>query len=128
MSTIGLLTVATLLFLSAKTPRAELRMYVDPQIGRVPFVVSAQGMKLLDPLREWVCPQFILDWGDDTGGTVYDATYEDRACDPYAFEQPDHWSMVGRNHWYRRPGSYEVRLMVKAQGKTMAKRVAVVAL
>lgn len=122
--------LALLVFLlataSPKPPKAVLTIYVSPQVALrsagQPAVVRAEGMSLKDPLREWLCPTFTLEWGDDSGRTIYSGW-----CDPYTLyeDTPTLWRMESRAHRYWKPGMWTVTLTATAGKRRMVRSVTV---
>lgn len=119
-------TLVLLLASHPKPPKAELTLYVSPVLAvrpaGAPVIVMAQGLSLKDPRKEWLCPEFTLDWGDDTGSTKYSGW-----CDPFSQDEetPTLWRMESRAHRYWMAGEWAVTLTVRVARRTMSKRVVV---
>lgn len=102
----------------------EARVVVSarPRVGQPPVHVHAQA-RIHDPKRELQCPTFTWAWGDDT-----ESSWRPH-CDPYQpiEQRSDLWVIwTNKAHVYRRPGIYDLAMVVTAGDRTLRATVRVV--
>ena len=103
--------------LKLKAPRVRFLRPMTPnqrRRTRITIRITAQLNKLSEAkdLEDYYCLEEVWDWDDDT-----DSEYEPD-CDPYE-DGMDLKQRFSASHQYRYPGTYNVWLRLKRNGKTV---------
>ncbi len=109
-----------LALLLAGPPKAQLRLSVVPSAG-MPGRTFTAVVRVRDLGHELDCPEVIWSWG----GWSKRSRLVD--CEPYSSEQPTEYRLSDEQR-LARPGEYEVRVELRAAGKSRSARYIVTVL
>lgn len=100
--------------IAAEPKKAEIRLSVLPNPG-MPGRNYVAVARVRDLDHELHCPEVTWSWGEwaKRSELVY--------CDPYAHDQPTEYRLSDEQR-LRRPGEYEVKVELRAAGKTRTAR------